>query len=172
MAKKERKPRYQPHCKVDYESGKPDHHKSSGPPDDLRYPDPRIYGDYASQRPPSYIPHPYEHSCFKPRREDYKPPATCVEDDRAGLCVRRNQRTLTADQQSRFLNAFTQVNAMNALGPLVDIHANSIHQMHGNPRFLPWHRVYLLRLEELLQMVDPTRSSRLTGRCRRTHTGP
>jgi tyrosinase len=28
--------------------------------------------------------------------------------------------------------------------------------MHGNPRFLPWHRIYLLRLEELLQMADPT----------------
>jgi tyrosinase len=45
---------------------------------------------------------------------------------------------------------------MNALGPLVDIHANATHQMHGNPRFLPWHRIYLVRLEELLQMVDPT----------------
>ena len=51
---------------------------------------------------------------------------------------------------------FTQINAMNALGPLVDIHSNAIHQMHGNPRFLPWHRIYLLQLEELLQMVDPT----------------
>jgi tyrosinase len=60
------------------------------------------------------------------------------------------------DQQDRFLNAFTQLNIMNALGPLVDIHANAIHQMHGNPRFLPWHRIYLLRLEELLQAVDPT----------------
>ena len=72
------------------------------------------------------------------------------------MCVRRNTRALTTDQQNRFINAFTQVNIMNALGPLVDIHANSIHQMHGNPRFLPWHRIYLLRLEELLQMVDPT----------------
>ncbi len=63
---------------------------------------------------------------------------------------------LTADEQSRFLNAFTQLNAMNALGPLVDIHSNAIHQMHGNPRFLPWHRIYLLRMEALLMMVDPT----------------
>ncbi len=45
---------------------------------------------------------------------------------------------------------------MNALGPLVDIHANSIHQMHSNPRFLPWHRIYLLRMEALLMTVDPT----------------
>lgn len=71
-------------------------------------------------------------------------------------CARSDHRTLTVDQQDRFLNAFAQLNIMNALGPLVDIHANAIHQMHGNPRFLPWHRIYLLRLEELLQAVDPT----------------
>ena len=45
---------------------------------------------------------------------------------------------------------------MGALGPLVDIHSNAIHQMHSNPRFLPWHRIYLLRMEELLMSVDPT----------------
>ena len=45
---------------------------------------------------------------------------------------------------------------MNALGPLVDIHSNAVHQMHSNPRFLPWHRIYLLRMEELLMTVDPT----------------
>jgi tyrosinase len=60
------------------------------------------------------------------------------------------------DEQNRFLNAFTQINAMGALGPLVDIHSNAIHQMHSNPRFLPWHRIYLLRMEELLMSVDPT----------------
>jgi tyrosinase len=70
--------------------------------------------------------------------------------------VRREHRKLTADQQNRFINAYNQANAMNALGPLVDIHANAMHQMHGHPRFLPWHRIYLLRLEELLQMIDPT----------------
>lgn len=73
-----------------------------------------------------------------------------------GLCSRRNQRSLTVDQQNRFLNAFTQINTVNALGPLVDIHSNAIHQMHSNPRFLPWHRIYLIRMEELLKMVDPT----------------
>jgi tyrosinase len=45
---------------------------------------------------------------------------------------------------------------MGALGPLVDIHSNSIHQMHWHPRFLPWHRIYLLKMEALLMMVDPT----------------
>ena len=127
MSKKEYKPHYQTHCDVDYERSKPDYDHSI-PPDNPHYPDPRIYGDYASKKPPCYVPHPYEHSCFKPRKEDYNPPATCDGSDTAGLCVRRNQRTLTADQQNRFLNAFTQVNAMNALGPLVDIHSNAAHQ--------------------------------------------
>ncbi|MDQ3446909.1 MAG: tyrosinase family protein [Pseudomonadota bacterium] len=131
----------------------PDH--GHEPPVNRRYPDTRIYGTYASKTPPPYIPHPFEHACFKPRKEDYKPPITC-EDHDDELCVRKDHRTLTADEQNRFLNAFTQINAMNALGPLVDIHANSIHQMHGNPRFLAWHRIYLLRMEELLMAVDPT----------------
>lgn len=125
------------------------------PPYNPRYPDPHIYGDYASKNPPLYVPHSLQHICFKPRPEDYKPPAAC--DDYGGEgCVRRDHRNLTTDQQNRFLNAFSQLNAMGLLGPLVDIHANATHQMHGNPRFLPWHRVYLLRMEELLQSIDPS----------------
>ncbi len=148
--------KYKPYCEPDYDGGKPDDKHHHHPPENPRYPDPRIYGSYASEYPPPYVPHPYEHSCFKPREEDYKPPMTCNGDDDEELCVRVDHRRLTSDQQSRFLNAFTQVNAMGALGPLVDIHSNAIHQMHSNPRFLPWHRIYLVRLEELLQMVDPT----------------
>jgi tyrosinase len=101
------------------------------------------------------VPHPFEHTCFKPRKEDYKPPRTC-DDDTGELCFRKDHRRLTADEQNRFLNAFSQLNALSALGALVDIHSNAIHQMHGNPRFLPWHRMYLLRMEELLMAVDPT----------------
>ncbi len=143
-----------PYHDPDYERDAPDHRHTT-PPENYRYPDQRIYGDYASKRPPIYVPHPFEHSCFRPRKDDYKPPVTCDEPE-GDLCVRKDHRALSADEQTRFLNAFTQVNAMGALGPLVDIHANAVHQMHNNPRFLPWHRIYLLRLEELLMMVDPT----------------
>jgi tyrosinase len=101
------------------------------------------------------VPHPFDHLCFKPRKEDYKAPKSC-EEPPPDLCVRKDHRTLTTDEQNRFLNAITQVNASNALGPLVDIHSNAAHQPHGNPRFLPWHRIYLLRLEALLMMVDPS----------------
>lgn len=151
MAKRKEKP----YRKPEYNGSEPDYDHTH-PPDNPRYPDPRIYGDYASKKPPPYVPHPYEHSCFRPREEDYKPPASCDDDQKDELCVRRDHRMLTADQQNRLLNSFTAINALNALGPLVDIHANAVHQMHGNPRFLPWHRIYLVRLEELLQMVDPT----------------
>ena len=146
------KPHNLPYYDPDYEHPPQYSHQ---PPVNPRYPDRRIYGSYASKKPPRYVPHPFEHSCFKPRKDDYKPPVTC-HDYGDELCVRKDHRMLTPDEQSRFLNAFTQINAMNALGPLVDIHSNSMHMMHSNPRFLPWHRIYLLRMEELLMMVDPT----------------
>ena len=126
------------------------------PPDNYRYPDRSIYGEYASAKPPTYVPHRFEHACFRPRKEDYKPPVTCDDPDDNGLCHRKDHRALTGDEQSRFLNAFTQINTIGALGPLVDIHANAIHQMHGNPRFLPWHRIYLIKMEQLLMTIDPT----------------
>jgi tyrosinase len=147
------RPHQDPYEDPDYD--RPAEHPHE-PPANQRYPDRSIYGDYASEKPPPYVPHPFDHSCFRPRREDYKPPVTCDEPEGGDLCRRKDHRALTADEQNRFLNAFTQINAMGALGPLVDIHANGIHQMHGNPRFLPWHRIYLIKMEELLMSVDPT----------------
>jgi tyrosinase len=143
-----------PYEDPDYDRKPPPEHPHE-PPVNPRYPDQRIYGSYASRKPPVYVPHLFEHTCFKPRKEDYKPPVTCDEPD-SDLCIRKDHRAFTGDEQNRFINAFSQVNAMGALGPLVDIHFNAVHQMHSNPRFLPWHRIYLLRLEELLMMVDPT----------------
>ena len=125
------------------DAGNPHGHKPHDPP----YYDP----DY--EKPPDHGHEPPDN----PRKEDYKPPTRCDDHGHGDeLCVRKDHRALTSDEQSRFLNAFTQINAMNALGPLVDIHSNATHQMHSNPRFLPWHRIYLLRLEALLMAVDPT----------------
>ena len=108
------------YCDPDYGDYKGEH-GTHRPPDTPRYPDPKVYGDYASKKPPPYVPHPYDHTCFKPREEDYKPPTTCDDDGGTpGLCARPDHRTLTVDQQDRFLNAFSQINIMNALGPLVD----------------------------------------------------
>jgi hypothetical protein len=113
------------HRRLPYEDpdyARPEEHPHE-PPDNYRFPDRSIYGSYASKEPPRYVPHPYERSCFKPRKEDYKPPVTCDEPEDEGLCRRKDHRSLTADEQSRFLNAFNQINANGALGPLADIHA-------------------------------------------------
>jgi len=58
------RPHTLPYGDPDYEHP-PDH--GHEPPDNPRYPDPRIYGSYASKTPPRYVPHPFEHICFKPR---------------------------------------------------------------------------------------------------------
>jgi tyrosinase len=146
-------PKHHPDPYVDPDYNQPPHQHE--PPDNPKYPSREIYGEYASKRPPRYLPHPFDHTCFRPRKDDYKRPMPCYEVD-DDLCHRKDQRKLTTDEQNRFLTTYIQINLMGALGPLVDIHANSIHQMHGNPRFLPWHRIYLLRMEQLLHMVDPS----------------
>lgn len=76
------------------------------PPVTPRYPDPGIYGSYASKQPPTYVPHPHDHSCFRPRRADYRPPASCDDPCDDGLCHRKDARRLTADEQDRFIAAY------------------------------------------------------------------
>jgi hypothetical protein len=156
---------HQPLCYDPDYRNPPDHGHT--PPANPSYPDPRIYGRYATKNPPRYIPHPIEHACFRPRNDDCKPPKTCDGHD-GDLCVRKDHRMLTTDEQNRFLNAFTQINALGALGPLVDIHSNAIHQMHGNPRFLPWHRIYLyLGAERQEPVASAVRSRGRAGLRRR-----
>ena len=70
-------------------------------PDNPRYPDPRIYGSYACETAARYVPHPFEHTCFKPRKEDYKPPSPATTDGDEELCVRKDHRMLTVDEQNR-----------------------------------------------------------------------
>ena len=69
---------------------------------------------------------------------------------------------MTAAEQNRYKNTITQLlaNPMNPYGKLVAIHGDMGHDMHGmdatgEQRFLPWHRVFLLRFEEMLQTIDP-----------------
>lgn len=147
------RPHWPPYEDPDYDD--PSDHPTE-PPQNPRYPDPDLYGSYASKKPPRYVPHPYHHSCFRPRKEDYKPPVTCDDDPYGQVCHRKDARRLTADEQDRFLAAYSQANALGALGPMVDIHANAVHAMHSNPRFLPWHRIYLIKMEQLLMSIDPT----------------
>ena len=72
---------------------------------------------------------------------------------------RKNQSAMTQDEKDAFTAAYNTINAAGELGRMVAYHADMNHMMHANmgpdgiQRFLPWHRVYLAELEELLQAV-------------------
>ena len=80
---------------------------------------------------------------------------------------RRDQATLGAEERERFTCALNVRIADGSFGQLVSIHADMSHHMHdmmaagdptgaiGQQRFLPWHRVYLLVFELLLEGVHP-----------------
>ena len=80
------------------------------------------------------------------------------------MAVRKRSSAMTTAEKTRFKAVMTQlINAPgnpNPYGKFVGIHAED-HMMHpfmgplGIQRFLPWHRVYLLKLEEMGQAIDP-----------------
>lgn len=67
---------------------------------------------------------------------------------------RRDQASLNATQQERYVCAFSTIAANGTLGQFVKIHGET-HYQHGTQRFLPWHRVFLLLLEQALQSIHP-----------------
>jgi tyrosinase len=75
---------------------------------------------------------------------------------------RKDQAALTDIERQRFicavnaLNQSTQ-NQISTYGQLVEIHnVSSVnHFQHGTPRFLPWHRIYLLVFEQALRGLHP-----------------
>ena len=80
------------------------------------------------------------------------------------MAVRKRASAMTVAEQNRFKNVLTQlINAPgnpNSYGKFVSFHTEN-HMMHpfmgpvGVQRFLPWHRVYLLKLETMMQAIDP-----------------
>ncbi len=68
---------------------------------------------------------------------------------------RKDQAKLTATERSRFLCAFDVLNANGTLGQFVEVHGQAIHHMHHTLRFLPWHRIFLVRLERALRAIHP-----------------
>ena len=81
------------------------------------------------------------------------------------MAVRKRATAVTGEEQNRFRNVITRlINAPgdpNPYGTLVAHHANHGHNMHpfmgaiAAQRFLPWHRVYVLKLEQMGQEIDP-----------------
>lgn len=81
------------------------------------------------------------------------------------MTVRKRASALTTAEQTRFLNVIkAMINAPgdpNPYGNLVANHANHDFNMHPNmgpvatQRFLPWHRVFVLKVEKMGQAIDP-----------------
>ncbi|WP_375414699.1 tyrosinase family protein, partial [uncultured Bradyrhizobium sp.] len=74
------------------------------------------------------------------------------------MIVRKNIYSLSNDEFGKFVAAIKAVKNTGDYNELIQLHASSINAVHRKPMFLPWHRAFLLRFEELLQeaMNDPT----------------
>lgn len=74
---------------------------------------------------------------------------------------RKNQSSMTDEEKERFLNAIQTLISSGDYGRHVSHHANHNHRMHsfhgriGMLRFLPWHRIYLFELEQMMQAIEP-----------------
>jgi tyrosinase len=68
---------------------------------------------------------------------------------------RKDQAALSDTEKARFICALDTLIANGTYGNLVAIHADMSHMMHGTRRFLPWHRVYLVQLEQAIQAIHP-----------------
>jgi tyrosinase len=84
--------------------------------------------------------------------------------------LRKNANTLQAEERDRYLNALSILNAsFGAFEPFINIHDEAAEYNHSfclnppvcssnrqSPSFLPWHRIFLLRIEQDLQAIDPS----------------
>lgn len=77
------------------------------------------------------------------------------------MAVRKRASKMTKAQKKRYRDAVTKLIANGTYGQLVSHHADMMHNMHGSMgpvgrnRFLPWHRVYLVKMEQAMQAVEP-----------------
>lgn len=83
---------------------------------------------------------------------------------RAAQRVRKDHRQLTQAERDLFNDALQQAHGMREYKELVDAHMDMGHRHHGAmpgmppsaaQRFLPWHRAYGLKFEDLLRTVRP-----------------
>ena len=85
---------------------------------------------------------------------------TCVNRVLTNCCrVRKEWRSLTQTERCRYINAVVTVSTQPQYRPcynsLVNLHTNFFGQgIHGMPFFFPWHRWYILQLENLLRKVN------------------
>ena len=71
--------------------------------------------------------------------------------------IRQNAVNMTADEKQRFVSAMIAIKANGIYDGFVQTHIDQFNGLaHRGPTFLPWHRRYLLDLEQRLQAVDRT----------------
>ena len=81
------------------------------------------------------------------------------------MTVRKRATAMTVAEQNRFKSVITTlINAPgdpNPYGTFVWLHTDHAHNMHpfmgavAAQRFLPWHRVFVLKVEQMGQAIDP-----------------
>ncbi|KAB1149455.1 tyrosinase family protein [Streptomyces luteolifulvus] len=82
---------------------------------------------------------------------------------RASQRVRKDQRQLSGAERERFNEALRRLDGTPAYKDLVAVHEDMSHRHHtmngmgpeATQRFLPWHRAYCLKFEDLLRTADP-----------------
>jgi len=81
---------------------------------------------------------------------------------RASQRRRVDHRQLSASARTAFNQALQALYADGTYQTLAAVHANMAHNMHtmgtspvGTQRFLPWHRIYTLQMENLLRSKNP-----------------
>jgi tyrosinase len=87
-----------------------------------------------------------------------------VDETAPAPIIRKDAASLTASEQTIFKSAITKAIADGTYSRLVQIHADMNHDMHtmkgmpaaGTMRFLPWHRLYLIKFEQAMRAFEPT----------------
>lgn len=71
--------------------------------------------------------------------------------------IRKEIRDMTKNEWIKYKNAFNLFNEKGYLADIAKIHVDVDNYAHKNGRFLPWHRMLLLHVESILQMLtkDP-----------------
>lgn len=68
----------------------------------------------------------------------------------------RLPQSLSADQKRRLAAAFNALISQGLYDQFTTIHRVNGQAAHGGVQFLPWHRLFVLELEQALRSIDPT----------------
>jgi tyrosinase len=72
----------------------------------------------------------------------------------SGLRQRRDVRTLSAQEMTALTDAFTALKQNGTYDAFTKRHFDALEAVHRGPWFGPWHRTFLLELEDALRSLD------------------